>query len=102
MMQEDNLPDFHGKLVVLYLTNAPGAVQDGVVLEYASFKRHGDKLFVVGRVPEIEDGSYEWIANLQGGAAWDAVSFYLVFNSREDYLNRMRKVKTPFWQRIFE
>lgn len=101
-MQNENLPDFRGKLVVLYLSNSPQAIQDGVVLEYASFVRYGDRLFVVGRVPEIEDGSLEWIANLQGGAAWDTVSFYLVFNSREDYLNRMSKIKTPFWQRIFE
>ena len=101
-MQAENLPDFSGKLVVLYLSDAPRAIQDGVVLEYASFKQFGNKLFVVGRVPEIEDESLDWIANLQGGAAWDAVSYYIVFNSRKDYLNRIHKVKTPFWQRIFE
>jgi len=101
-MQAENLPDFSGKLVVLYLSDAPRAIQDGVVLEYASFIQYGNKLFVVGRVPEIEDESLDWIANLQGGAAWDSVSYYVVFNSRKDYLNRVRKVKPPFWQRIFE
>ncbi len=101
-MQTDNLPDFTGKLVVLFLSDAPQAIQEGVVLEYASFKQYGSKLFVVGRVPEIEGDSLDWIANLQGGAAWDSVAFYIVFNSREDYLNRVPKVKAPFWQKIFE
>ncbi|MBW1721321.1 MAG: hypothetical protein JRH13_08185 [Deltaproteobacteria bacterium] len=101
-MQEDNLPDFQGKLVVLYLSDAPKSIQDGVLLEYASFQRYGGRLFVVGRVPEIEGESMDWIANLQGGAAWDSVTFYLLFNSREEYLNRVSTVRPPFWRRFFE
>lgn len=102
MMQDENLPDFRGKLVVLYLSDAPRSIQDGVVLEFATFQRYGERLFVVGRVPEIEDESLDWIANLQGGAAWDSVSFYLLFNSREEYLNRFSKTRPPFWRRFFE
>ena len=31
--RENNLPDFKGKLIILYTSNAPRAVQDGILLE---------------------------------------------------------------------
>lgn len=100
-MDTESLPDFHGKLVVFYISNAPDALQDGAVLEYISFKKFGDKLFVVGRVPEIDAENGDWIANLQGGIAWDAVTSYLIFDSRENYLSRMGAPRPSLVQRLF-
>ncbi len=99
-MEMESLPDFHGKLVVFYIANAPDALQDGAVLEYVSFKNYGGKLFVVGRVPEIDAENGDWIANLQGGIAWDAVTSYLIFDSRENYLSRMGVPRPPLLQRL--
>ncbi len=101
-MEEEKLPDFKGKLVLLYTTNAPHAIKDGILIEYASFTKYGGKLFLTGRTPEIEDKSLEWISNLQGGVVWDDVTHYLIFDSPDDYLNRIGKAIVPsFWSRIF-
>ena len=85
----NDLPDFTGQVIVLYVTNAARPIQDGVVVEYAEFKTIGDRLFITGRVPEI--GNDAWVSNLQTAIAWDSVQSYLIFKSREDYLNRMPK-----------
>ncbi len=100
-MNAENLPDFHGKIVVFYISNAPPSLQEGALLEYASFKQFGEKLFVVGRVPEIDAENGDWISNLQGGIAWDSVTSYLLFDSREDYLSRMGVAQSSFIQRLF-
>jgi hypothetical protein len=98
-MEENRLPDFGGKIVVLYLSNASRAIQDGVVFEYASFKMEGNRLFVLGRIPRFDD--LEWVANLQSGVAWESVNHYIILNSREDYINRTKSVKVPLLKRIF-
>lgn len=85
----NNLPDFTGQVIVLYITNAARPIQDGVVVEYAEFKSMGDRLFITGRVPEI--GNDAWVSHLQTAIAWDSVQSYLIFKSREDYINRMSK-----------
>ena len=100
-MEVKNLPDFKGKLVVLYTSNAPNAIKDGILMEYASFTEYGGRLFLTGRTPAIEDKSLAWVSNLQGGVAWDDVTHYLIFDSRDDYLNRMGTAAVPFWHRIF-
>ena len=98
-MEKDNLPDFGGKVIVLYLSHAAPPIQNGTVLEYASFQEYGGRLFVVGRVPSIDEEG-EWVANLQSGVAWDSVNHYLIFDSREDYINRLGKAKIPFFQKL--
>jgi hypothetical protein len=85
----NDLPDFTGQVVVLYVTNAARPIQDGVVVEYAEFKSMCDRLFITGRVPEI--GNDAWVSNLQTAIAWESVQSYLIFRSREDYINRMPK-----------
>jgi hypothetical protein len=87
-MLKHNLPDFTGKLVVFYTVNAPSAIQDGIVLEHASFTEYGDRLFVVGRISSAEDG-LEWASGLQAGLAWDHVTHFLILDSREDFLKRL-------------
>jgi hypothetical protein len=82
----EGLPDFNGKVVAFYVADPTQALTGGVLLEYASFKRQGERLFVVGRVPAVSESA--WVSNLPGGVAWDSVIHYLVFESREDYLTR--------------
>jgi hypothetical protein len=83
------LPDFKGKILVVYTLNPPQAMQNGTALEYTEFKTFGNRLFIVGRVPDI--GSDEWDSNLQTAVAWDAVQSYLVFDSKQDYITRLQK-----------
>jgi hypothetical protein len=99
-MVVENLPDFAGKLVVLYVSHPPRAIQDGIVMEYASFQSQGDRLFVVGRVPELYGREDEWASNLQAGVAWDTVCHYLIFKSREEYLARVGTGQPTLLQRI--
>ena len=101
-MSEEGLPDFYGKVIVVYVANAPHGIQDGIVLEFASIEKYAGRLFIVGRVPSVDGSSGDWSANLQGGVAWDSVAHYLIFDSREDYMRRMRKHNKPLLQRIFK
>ncbi len=94
---EERLPDFSDKVVLLYVAGAPAAIQNGVVLEYAEFRRCGGRLVVVGRQPHLV-GS-EWTANLESGVAWDQVVHWVVFPTREAFLAR---VPSPgLWWRLF-
>jgi hypothetical protein len=54
-MPDSELPDFTGKLLIFYVSDAPRGMEAGVFLEFAEFRRYGDRLFVVGRVPEKGD-----------------------------------------------
>jgi hypothetical protein len=98
-MEEENLPNFSGKIVALYLANASRGIQDGIVLEYAEFKSMGGRLFLIGRSPEIE--GMEWVSHLQGAVAWDSVQHYLIFDSVDDYRQRMAKDKPGFMSKVF-
>ena len=84
-MELESLPDFSGKVVVLYLSGEVSST--GVILEYATFKCLGGRLFVEGRHPEIR--FQEWTSHLESGVAWDDVTNYLVFDSREDCESRL-------------
>lgn len=99
-MKEAELPDFFGKLLLLYLSDAPKAIENGVFLEFASFTEYGGRLFLIGRVPSVNNEDGDWVANLQGGISWDSVRHYLVFASREDYLQRMDNARIPLVQRV--
>lgn len=98
-MDELNLPDFGGKVIVLYVRDSDTSY-GSVVMNYAAFKKYGNRLFVEGRVPQIDDDSYRWVSKLQTAAAWDDVTSYLVFDSIEEYMHRLKQYKTPFMERI--
>jgi hypothetical protein len=82
---DDSLPDFSGKVVVFHLGGSPPGVENGVIMEYAEFRRLGGTLFVVGRGPAWR--GTEW--NIPSGVAWSAVVNYLVFPSRAEFEGRM-------------
>ena len=98
-MIDDGLPDFTGKLVLIYVADAPRAIDTGLLLEYASFKRMDSRLFVVGRASAV--AGTEWVSQLPAVVAWDAVVHYLIFDSPEDYLARMKKSEPSWWLKIF-
>ena len=98
-MDEDNLPEFKGKVVALYVANPPACLQNGIVFEYASFARQGGRLFVVGRLPEYSPYDNNWNAKLQGGIPWDSVVHYILFDSHEDYAKRCPPVSKDSWRK---
>ena len=99
-MPDSELPDFTGKLLIFYVSDAPRGMEAGVFLEFAEFRRYGDRLFVVGRVPE--KGDSEWVSRLASAIAWDAVVHYLVFDSREDYERRTVKERHTIRRRLLK
>lgn len=98
-MDESNLPDFEGKVVALNVRNSE-AMDGPVVMHYVAFKKYGDRLFVEGRVPQFNINEYHWVSKLQTAAAWEDVTSYLVFDSVEDYMHRLKQSKLPTWERI--
>ena len=100
-MDANNLPDFSGKLVLFYTANAPRAIQDGVLMEFISYKAYEGRLFLTGRIPTLDENGTDWVSNLQAAISWDEVVHYIVFDSREDYLSRTSGAKLPFLRRLF-
>jgi hypothetical protein len=92
------LPDFSGKLVVFYVSSPPAQIKTGVLLQYAEFRRFGERLFVIGHVPE----NWGWSSGLQSAVAWDSVIYYLIFDSREDYERRRASARPSRKWRLFE
>ncbi len=97
-MEDKGLPDFNGKVVILYLANAPRACEDGVLLEYPHFIKRNDKIFLSGRIPEIEE--QEWVSSAQASVAWDSVIHYLEFKSIDDYRDRLGEFKLTFLDKL--
>ena len=98
MSDASALPDWSGKLVLLYVSDAPHGVEDGVVFEYPEFRVLGARLFLLGRIPEVH--GHEWVAKLQSGVAWDSVVSYVLFDSREDYQQRMATAQPTGLRRL--
>jgi hypothetical protein len=98
-MNDEGLPDFDGKVVLLDM-NAPDAIGGGVVMTYASFKTYGGRLFIEGRIPQVDYVNHKWVSKLQTAVAWEDVTSYIVFESVGDYIDRLRQIKIPFIDRI--
>jgi hypothetical protein len=91
-----NVPDFSGKVLVIYLTGQ--GVQDAVVIEYAKLETRAGKLFLVGRIPELE--GQEWMSNCETACAWDSIIQYVEFKSLKDYQEHMKTLKPTVMQRL--
>ncbi len=100
-MTQNKLPDFSGKVVLFYTANAPGHLQDGLLMEYISFAEYGGKLFLTGRIPTFDERGEDWVSNLQAGISWDEVVHFVIFESREDYISRTMPPEVPFFRRFF-
>jgi hypothetical protein len=97
-MEDKGLPDFDGKIVILYLSNAPRGCEDGILMEYPHFIQRNEKLFISGRVPEVE--GQEWISSTQASVAWDSVIHYIEFKSIEDYRRRLVQFKPTLLDKL--
>jgi len=53
-MEEKGLPDFSGKVIIFYLKDAPSICDNGILMEYLNFEKRGDRIFVMGRIPELQ------------------------------------------------
>jgi len=98
-MTEEELPDLSGKLILVYVLNSGRGTEDGLLLEYAEFQRQGGRLFLKGRLPNVY--GLNWIAGCHGAIAWDSVTQYIIFNSTEDYAERLKASPIPPKARLF-
>ena len=100
MDERNDLPSFSGQLVLVNLgvasTNDRGA--EGWLLEYPEWKTVGGRLFLVGRLPEIFGN--EWVAGREVAVAWEQVTSYVRFDSREQYQQHAAKHKPTLRERF--
>ena len=102
------LPNLEGKLIGVVLAHSPVNQMGMVVLERARLETVSDRAFITGFIPSDEPDS--WVRGLPAGVAWEFVGYHLIFNSyheqhvsvawsavvsyyifesREDYMNRV-------------
>jgi hypothetical protein len=92
------LPDFSGKVVWFEIAGSLEP-RGGVLLEFVEFKRLGDRLFVVGRLPQMDASG--WLSGADGAVAWDSVIHFVTFKSREDYEKRAATFKPSLREKLF-
>lgn len=81
----DIMPDFEGKAVTFYLTNvSPDCAS---TLDSPRFELHAGRLFAVGY--SVSSNANDWTAGAYVCVAWDQVSYYIVFDSAEDFAVRV-------------
>src|SRR5687767_4972081 len=85
MSDDNNLPDFNGKVVTFYCVNEPP--EGAVALISPTFDTQGGRLFVLGKIAPDQPG--HWDDGLQSAVAWDQVNNYVVFDSLEDFRTRL-------------
>lgn len=81
----DIMPNFDGKAVTFYLTNVPPDY--AATLDSPRFERHAGRLFAVGF--SVSSIAKDWTAGASVCVAWDQVSHYMVFDSAEDFGERV-------------
>ena len=91
MVTEEVLPDFAGKVVVLYMSNDTDPQQSGSTMVDGEFELQGGKLFLRGMIPEGVTDS-DWAAGVEMAVAWEHVVEYLVFESMDEYFERVQRV----------
>jgi hypothetical protein len=85
-MNSIHLPDFSSKVVYVQQIQR----DHGVALENPSFEIHDERLFLVGTIPEGGSAN-DWLAGLVSYIAWDYIQEIVVFDSMEDYINRLSR-----------
>ena len=87
------LPEFDGKVVSVVCANE----DTGQLIRSPHFEDQCGRVFIVGTVPE--DASQDnWMEDLPCAIAWDTVQDYVVFDSMDDYLSRLRSRRRR-WKR---
>ena len=93
------IPDLQGKPVGIVLANAPLAQWGFLVLENVNFVNQGGREFITGIISTLQ--SEDWVAGLPAAVAWEAVGYYIVFSSHDEYQSRVARAKRPWWRRLF-
>src|SRR5262245_52031559 len=85
MEEQTDLPDFSGCLVLVNLgvASTKDRGTEAWLLEFPAWQVIGGRLFLKGRLPEILGN--EWIAGRDVSVAWDSVTSFVQFASREQY-----------------
>jgi hypothetical protein len=91
-MEEQDLPDFTDKVVLVYMRNAPRSLQDGVTLVSAAFELRRGRVFLSGRVPK--ELGQEWSGDCHVAVSWDDVLVYIEYQSLDEF-NTMVKLTKP-------
>jgi hypothetical protein len=88
-MTDLTFPNFRNRLVALALSDDPET--PFTILEQTRFELQGGRVFLTGIVPE---GVHEdnWCAGVACAVAWEAVLEYYLFDSVDDYLEKIGEV----------
>jgi hypothetical protein len=80
-----NLPKVAGKVLSVLCVGE----DTGQLIYDPSFEEQGGRLFLVGTVPK-EASQDNWMEGLPHAIAWETVQDYVIFDSMDDYLTRLR------------
>ena len=83
------LPDFSGLVVLLNVNVGSAEGAESYTLEYCAWKTVGDRLFLSGRVPEID--TMLWASGRECSVAWSEVVSFTLFRSREQYIEAVQR-----------
>ena len=86
MKKTYKLPDFSGKCLSIKIRENPYALG----LNDPHFEYQGDRLFIIGTIPQGAAGS-NWELGAQRAIAWKLVTDYLVFDSLHTFENAIKK-----------
>jgi hypothetical protein len=82
--------NIQGKILGIVLANA--SEQTGlIVLEDAKLETQAGRDFVTGTIPDV--ASETWVHGLRSAVAWDAIGYYVVFDSKDQYKKRVAMTK---------
>jgi hypothetical protein len=94
-----DLFNIQGKILGIVLANAPPESTGLMVLEDTRLETQAGREFVTGTIPDV--ASETWVHGLRSAVAWDAIGYYVVFDSKDEYRKRVAMTKRRFWRRIF-
>jgi len=79
-------PDFTDKVVSVLCVNE----DTSQLIFNPSFEEISNRVFLSGTVPK-DSSEDNWMEGLQTSIAWETVQDFVVFDSMEDYLQRLHK-----------
>lgn len=77
---------FKGKVLLVYLFNAPEALSAGIAISNPKIEELCGRTFLIGNVPSH---SNDWASGSRIGIAFDQISNFLEFSDENDYLEKL-------------
>jgi hypothetical protein len=84
---EASPPDWRGKALVVYTRSLGPSMP--LILTECRFESLGGRLFLAGIDQSCSRSLIEWTQGAPRWVAWEAVEGYLVFDSLDEYYNRL-------------